>query len=354
MREKKIIRNLFVGGGILLVPAGVLQFAARKIPGFGQWYAVTIYPWIVGIYGRICGLVPFSVVEMGLYGLVLFFVYSLLRRERKWRKIFAGVFFTAGLLAFLYTANCGVNYYRKPFSSYLDLQMGKATTEDLKALCQELVEKINETAPEGPVDMGLLVQGKLARTGKAAMEKLGEEYPALSGCYPVPKPVMVSWILAVQQLCGVYSPFTVEANYNWQMTGYNIPHTICHELSHLRGFMREDEANFIGILACTESDDAYFRYSGYLMAWVHAGNALAKADVESFYELHSQLCGQAVQDLQENNEYWDQYEGKVAEVSNQVNDTYLKLNDQKDGVQSYGRVVDLMLAMFLQNRQEAQ
>ena len=53
--------------------------------------------------------------------------------------------------------------------------------------------------------------------------------------------------------------------------------------------MREDEANFIGILACTESDDAYFRYSGYLMAWVHAGNALAKADVESFYELHSQL-----------------------------------------------------------------
>ena len=81
MREKKIIRNLFVGGGILLVLAGVLQFAARKIPGFGQWYAVTIYPWIVGIYGRICGLVPFSVVEMGLYGLVLFFVYSLLRRE---------------------------------------------------------------------------------------------------------------------------------------------------------------------------------------------------------------------------------------------------------------------------------
>ena len=121
MREKKIIRKLFVGGGILLVPAGVLQFAARKIPGFGQWYAVTIY-------GRICGLVPFSVVEMGLYGLVLFFVYRMLRREWKWRKMFAGVFFTAGLLAFLYTANCGVNYYRKPFSSYLDLQIGKATT----------------------------------------------------------------------------------------------------------------------------------------------------------------------------------------------------------------------------------
>ena len=48
---------------------------------------------------------------------------------------------------------------------------------------------------------------KTGADGKAAMEKLGGGYPALSGCYPVPKPVMVSWILAVQQLCGVYSPF---------------------------------------------------------------------------------------------------------------------------------------------------
>lgn len=46
----------------------------------------------------------------------------------------------------------------------------------------------------------------------------------------------------MQQLCGVYSPFTVEANYNGDMPDYNVPHTLCHELSHLKGFMREDEA----------------------------------------------------------------------------------------------------------------
>ena len=48
------------------------------------------------------------------------------------------------------------------------------------------------------------------------------------------------------------------------MPYYNIPHTICHELSHLKGFMREDEANFIGYLACIGSDSPDFRYSGYL------------------------------------------------------------------------------------------
>jgi hypothetical protein len=31
-------------------------------------------------------------------------------------------------------------------------------------------------------------------------------------------------------------------------------------------------------------------------------------------------------------------------VSNQLNDAYLKLNSQSDGVKSYGRMVDLMLA----------
>ena len=31
-------------------------------------------------------------------------------------------------------------------------------------------------------------------------------------------------------------------------------------------------------------------------------------------------------------------------MSNQLNDAYLKINSQADGVKSYGRVVDLMLA----------
>ena len=68
--------------------------------------------------------------------------------------------------------------------------------------------------------------------------KLGEQYPQLAGYYPKPKPVLFSRLLSIQQLSGIYSPFTVEANYNAEMTPYNIPHTACHELSHLRGFMR--------------------------------------------------------------------------------------------------------------------
>ena len=152
----------------------------------------------------------------------------------------------------------------------------------------------------------------------------------------------------MQQLSGVYSPFTVEANYNRDMMDYNIPHTICHELSHLKGFMREDEANFIGYLACIRSEHPAFRYSGYLTGWIYACNALAAEDPETYSQLRQQLSPAVQQQLQENNAFWDRYEGKAAEAASRINDSYLKFHQQEDGVKSYGRMVDLMLAYYRQ------
>ena len=224
-------------------------------------------------------------------------------------------------------------------------------------LCEYLVEKVNETATSetsyrsgGSSRSGLESRRDWRTEAVRVMGAVGETYPVLGGFYPKPKEVTVSWILSVQQLCGIYSPFTVEANFNGSMPDYNIPHTLCHELSHLKGFMREDEANFIGYLACLASDKQMFRYSGYLTGWVYAGNALARADWEAYRALYEQLCGQAKEDLAENNAFWDRYEGKVAEVSNQMNDVYLKANRQEDGVKSYGRMVDLMLEDYKQTR----
>lgn len=88
---------------------------------------------------------------------------------------------------------------------------------------------------------------------------------------------------------GYILQFTVEANFNGDMPDYNVPHTLCHELSHLKGFMREDEANFIGYLACISSENEVFRYSGYLTGWVYAGNALARVDMRRYIELTNQL-----------------------------------------------------------------
>lgn len=187
------------------------------------------------------------------------------------------------------------------------------------------------------------------RTGQRAMEKLGQRYRRLSGHYPYPKPILNTWILSVQQTTGVYSPFTVEANYNRDIAYYDIPFTICHELSHLRGYMQEEEANFIGVLATIGADDLYFNYSGYVSAWVYAGNALARIDSTAFATLYARINARTRQDMLYNNAYWQQFEGKPAEAHEQLNDAYLKMQGQATGVHSYGHVTDLMLEYFAEN-----
>lgn len=340
--DKTVRRNaekaIAAAGLALLAAAAAGQFAARNTEGFARWYSVHIYSVIVSVVGRICGLVPVSVSELGLYALAAVSVWYAVHQRRQWRCIASRALFIAGVAAFLYTFNCGINYYRPPFSSELSLEVRESSVEELRSLCEYLTEKVNETADHSPY------RAEWAVWGRDAMRQLGESYDGLCGYYPKAKPVAVSWILSVQQLSGIYSPFTVEGNYNRAMTDYNIPHTICHELSHLRGFMREDEANFIGYLACIGSDRKIFQYSGYLTGWVYAGNALAGQDPDGYWELYSRLNPRVREDLKRNSQFWNQYEGKVAEVSSQINDTYLKINDQKEGVRTYGRMVDLMLA----------
>lgn len=347
-------------GGLLFFAALMLQLLARTNAGFAQWYVDNVYPLLTGSLGRISGWVPFSVSELLLYLLLpgLLFLFFRFRKEKK--RFFSFCFCLASGLFFSYTVCCGINYFCRPFSSYLEYETGTYRSEDLKQLLIWLTEEVNESAErlygegggaEVREDMSMenwKQQEELARLGVEAMTSLGEEYPPLKGYYPLPKPLVNSRFLSVQQLTGIYSPFTIEANYNREMTSYNIPHTICHELSHLRGFMREDEANFIGFLACLVSEDERYRYSGFLTAWIYAGNALAGESREDYRSCWEALSAPVHKDLEKNTVFWNRFESEISEAAETMNDTYLKANRQTDGVKSYGRMVDLMLAWYRQ------
>lgn len=354
-KNKRYGSQYLVAAGIsLLLLTAVFQLSARTLPGFGTWYAHHIYSWIVKSVGRLTGLLPFSVVEMGLYGLLCLLFLDVVRLSvaairaehakiltvtgRRWLLIVSA-------LLFLYTVNCGINYYASSFSSYAGLEDGTYTVEELEALCSDLVELVNESAKTGRQSYR---EHRSAWRVEAvtAMQAAGEQFSCLAGFYPKPKEVLVSRILSVQQLCGVYSPFTVEANYNGDMPDYNVPHTLCHELSHLKGFMREDEANFISYLACYNSDNTELRYSGAMMGLIHATNRLYRYDPNAWQEIYTLLPEGVLRDLAANSRYWKKYETPVGETADRWNDAYLKANDQTDGVQSYGRMVDLLIAFY--------
>ena len=378
MKEKKkrgTAEKRLLAACVFLAGAGILMVCARQVPGFAEWYAVHIYQKLTAVTGRVTGLAPFSVVEIGLYVLLILLpvtgvgaVVTSVRFGQGGENALcwaSGLFLTASALLFLYAANCGVNYQRESFSEKTGLAAKQYTAEDLKQVCLWLTEEVNALAGQvergGSGEMVLAASAEekqdaaaaeyeemplqvLGDTAVQAMTDLAEKYPDMKGYYPHPKPVCVSEILSYQNLSGVYSPFTIEANYNADMVDYNIPFTLCHELSHLRGFMQEEEANFIAFLACIGSDNRDFEYSGYLTGWVYCMNALRRADAEEWQQVREWLDEAAEADLRENSRFWEYYDGAVAEVSDKVNDTYLKANGQSEGVQSYGRMVDLIIA----------
>lgn len=345
----------FAAGIMLLLLSVALNGAAVKIPEFADWYSEHIYTVTSGIFSRISGIVPFSAAELCLYTLIILIlgtgIHAVFMRKRIRFSLFCwfgGVFLTVSVLVFLYVANCGINYHRTSFAVKADMVPEGYSVEELRETCVWLTGEVERTAGSvGRNEKGeLKLEGDVRQEAVQAMSGLGEQYPDLSGYYPKPKPVLLSELLSYQKITGIYMPFTVEANYNADMPAYDKPFTMCHELSHLKGFMQEEEANFIAFLACMNSESEVFRYSGALSAWEYAMNALWKADPVMWEEVRGKLDQQAEVDLSADDRFWAQYDGSVAEVSNRMNDAYLKANGQDQGVKSYGMMADLLVRYY--------
>ncbi len=373
---------------VLLLFSLLGLFLSRHVPGFANLWSRCVYRPLSQLAALLWGRIPFSLTELLVYGVLLYTIGALLFalrrtiREVKNRAEGSAVrrpllrwlrrtAFTASLALFLYVAFCGINYQRDSFSTENGIVLREYSTAELTDLCEYLAARIRATAvpaasesQDNAVAADFPVPGETAESAKnafamlntlgeeakQAMEQLGTEYPGLAGKYPLPKYLLNSRLLSVQQLTGIYSPFTIEANYNREIPWYDLPFTMCHELSHLRGYMQEEEANFIAFLACIGSDHAYFRYAGYLSAWVYCGNALAAADPTAFSRIYSSLPEEARADLSYNNEFWDRFESPVAEAAEKMNDNYLKANGQTEGTVSYDRVTELILYYFCEGR----
>lgn len=320
------------------------------------WYQAVGY-----IYGTCTSLLPFSLLETGIVFLAGLGVWLIVRGIRKylrrepaflyWKSVLKWICRGVSLTVGVFMLFCGYNYYRLPLAQSCGFSVRDSSPRELYDLCGELTQRANElraALPEDELGVMRLSQGSLAlsRQAGSVFSGLSQQYGVLPAYRIKPKPVLSSWAMSMMQITGVFCPITFEANVNIDAPAYSIPATMCHELAHTRGFMREDEANFLGYLACVESGVPEFEYSGVMLALVHAQNRLYSADRTLFQEQSSHLSDGVRRDFAYNNVYWARFEGPVAQVSTAVNNTYLQLNDQSDGVQSYGRMVDLLLADY--------
>ena len=67
---------------------------------------------------------------------------------------------------------------------------------------------------------------------------------------------------------------------------------------------------------------------------------------DTFSALSKNISEDVLFDLRNNREFWKRYEGKIDDISNEINNTYLKANGVSEGVKSYGKMVDLLLVYY--------
>lgn len=166
------------------------------------------------------------------------------------------------------------------------------------------------------------------------------------GNYSKAKIILNSKLLSYTNITGIYSPFTGEANININQPMISIPFTILHEMAHQRGYANESDANFLAYIACINNEDIYVNYSGYFMAMKYTASALSKVDYKKFSLLTKNIDKDVLNDLQNYSKFWKKYEGKTSQVSDNMNNIYLKSNKVKEGTKSYGKVVDLLLLYY--------
>ena len=362
---------------VLVAAVILLNVIAWNSTAFCDAYIKYVFPVWVNTYGRFMNLFPFSVGEIMLFlavalavlfvvtgiaaaGLCVISAFGKTRTLPRFCRYYATFFVWLVLLVCLImTLNCTILYHASTFSEkYFGTSSTEYALDDLIKVRNLVVEQCNALSGQMVRDEKgeILYEKDIRREAVKAMQTLGETYDQLDGYYPYPKPLATSDFFSQQYMCGYYFPFSMEANYNDVMYIMNKPATMCHELAHLRGYIFEDEANFISYLACIQSEDPLIQYSGYLSVLNFLDNDYYKAVGRDWDTYITQP--RILQQVHDDNvfltqEEWDRIEDKavldtetVDEVSDAFTETVLKANGVSDGMISYSRVVKLLLQYY--------
>ena len=365
-----------------------LFYVLRSSRGVMDWVVNYISAPLRGFFGLLSSVYPFSVMEILCTVAGVFLVYYIIisirdtsRRREKWKllgkrllPIVVIAFYIWGLFCWLWNSG----YYATGFAEKYGFSDEGIQFEDLVAVTQLFAEKTNELSELVERDSeGFYISDRRVMFDESTRiyENISEDYPSLDGRLYAPKPMIYSWLMSITGYSGMYFALTGESMINTHPPGTYMPATVAHEHAHQLGVFAEDEANFVGILACTTSENITFEYAGYmsglnylLNALEFAGNPFSSSPTDEWFMIMESLSEDVHRDRQESAVFWatrttsniginfiDRILTTVAETTNDavntVYDSFLRSQNQELGIRSYGACVDLLVEYFIKEIQ---
>ena len=359
-KYRELIFALFIALLALAEKLLLRFFPDQLFPG----YRLFSKKWI-SVLSSLFSFMKGSFWDIGALCLLLVFVFFLIRcivHKKGFLKLFSHTMLVISLCVFSAMTGWLGNHYAPKLSQELHLTVEQYSLQQLTDACEYYYSKAAEYAPLIPRDEnGLALPRNVyedAKTAGSSYVSLAETYPVFAGSS---KPVKIFSLIGEYELyngiTGMFMPLTGEASIPANVPVIPRGFVMCHEAAHRLGIASEQEANFCAFLACIHNNDPYFIYSGYYEAFVYCINSLYDADPElakSLYHSHDEETGYLLvqRDRTDTRETYARYDSPLQDISDEINDTYLKSFSQESGIRSYGEVTDYLIAWFMNIKTE--
>ncbi len=348
----KLTKYLLV---FLLLLIGIQQFAIYNPSLINTYYTNGIYNIFILVFTPITNLFPFSVGDF-LYACIVIYLIKkivvLFRTEKKYITRFKklSIFIINSFLIFYlsFSVLWGLNNYKTPLNAELNLKMGYEQSE-LVHLVNRIVNETNKMQLQlsndslQPVVLNKTREDILNDTPSGIIA-LQEQTQWFTYKNETVKASLFSLPLTYMGFSGYLNPFTLEAQINNKVPLLTLIVTSSHEMAHQLGYAKESEANFIGFLASKKQANLAYQYAANIYALRYCINALSNEESEIVLEeILATLHPGVYYNLIENKVFWDNYKTITDSIFQFFYNNFLKINNQKEGLQSYNRFVDLLL-----------
>jgi Protein of unknown function (DUF3810) len=299
-------------------------------------YSNGYYPHIDAVLRSFAQPLPFSlgdalgVVFVVTLGTWLFDTTRDAFRRRRFGKIGVAALRICSVLALIFIwfmVAWGYNYGRVPAASKIIVDNSRTNEDSVAAFADRVVDELDanaEAAHAVKVPSVAEMGAGLAPTFEAAIHRLGDE---ASYSAPPIKPTVFQLVMTASGSDGFMDPWTHELNVDATLSPYERPAIYAHEWAHMAGFADESEANLIAVLACTNSSDPLFRYSGWLLTLFNL-----PSNVKITHRL-SELAASDIEAIRRR--YARQTNPTVARAQRTAYNAYLHANRVKAGYASY-------------------
>ncbi len=308
---------------------------------------------------------PFSLAEW-LYAVTICTVLIYLIREiillitrpSRLCRIYRVLIRMAALILGIYAMFCllwGVYFYGDDFIERSHIEVHKISADELETVTLYFAGMLNNYSDSILRDeFGLCLADKQSILSRSPFlfHAVARDFPCLSGPEVPVKEMFFSKIMSAMDYTGFFCPLTGEANVNTDFPSSLFASTVAHELSHQRSVAKEQEANFVAVLASLYSEDPDFCYSACLLAYIHLSNALYNVHPSVASGIYEGLCEGVKADLMASNTYWAQFQTPVRSITNAAYDVFLKSYEQDLGLRSYGACVDLLVSFYYPSASE--